>query len=73
MESALLPGKASSLTSSRMNSDSVPPRSNSGIVSDRPMAVAAAVMMPSTPTLVMKFCMLGVSRKGTVSFEAMIG
>jgi hypothetical protein len=60
-------------TSSRMNNDSAPPRSNSGIVNDLAIAVAEADTTPSTPTGVMKCCMFGVRRNGTVSFELMIG
>jgi hypothetical protein len=51
----------------------VPERSNSGRVRDLDRAVKTAVTVPSTPVLVMKCCMLGVSRKGTASVDVMIG
>jgi len=56
-----------------MNRDNVPAKSNSGIVSDRAMAVALAETTPSTPVRVMNCCMFGVSRNGTVSLEEMTG
>jgi hypothetical protein len=40
-------------------------------VRDRAIAVIADVTMPSTPVRVMKCCMLGVRRNGTLSLELM--
>jgi len=52
---------------------SVPAKSNSGIIRDLEIAVVAAVTTPSTPTRVMKCCILGVRRKGTDSLELIKG
>lgn len=60
-------------TSSRMNSDKVPDRSNSGAVRHLAIAVHVPVMTPSTPARVAKCCILGVRRKGTASDELMSG
>lgn len=60
-------------TSSRMNSDKVPDRSNSGAVRHLAIAVHVPVMTPSTPARVAKCCILGVRRKGTASEELISG
>lgn len=60
------------LTSSRIKRLNVPARSKSGTTSDFAIAVVDAVTTPSTPTRVIKCCILGVRRKGVVSLEQMI-
>lgn len=45
----------------------------SGSVKQRPMAIMPAVMIPSVAMGPIKFCMLGVNLKGTMSFVAKIG